>query len=447
MRILVVEDDAAVLSGLVEILEENGHDTSAAVSADDALKRDLSAVDLLLTDLVLPGSNGLELLAEARKRRPSIAVILMTGNASIPTAVEAMKRGALTYLTKPFDPEELLIHVRELAETLKLREQALRGGRGGLVGSSPRMRTVYREIDSAAASDAPVLITGETGTGKELAAHAIHEASARRRGPFVAVNVGAIPRELAESELFGHEAGAFTGAGRKKAGRFALASGGTLFLDEINSLPLDLQPKLLRAIETREIWPLGAERCLNVDIRVIAASNQNLPDRVRRGDFREDLFFRLNVLPVGMPSVSEHPEDIPAICRSLLDRMQAPGESLEISAGALALLLRCEWPGNVRQISNVLERARAQKGTGPRGRIVFDEGDLDVSPPDRDAKVLPFRQARQRAADEWARRRIQATLHECEGNISETARRLRINRNALFRLIKRLGIQRKSVSP
>jgi DNA-binding NtrC family response regulator len=257
MRTLVVEDDPAVVDALRDSFQNSSLNIDYATNGESALKK-ISDIDLLVTDLRLPGMNGTELFNEARRRKPEIEVVIMTAYGTIPSAVEAMRRGARAYLTKPFDPEELIIHIRTIQETLKLREMAFRFSRGDLIGSSLLMQKVYQEIDLAASSDSSVLITGETGTGKELAACAIHDLSLRKNGPFIAVNMGALPKDLVDSELFGRERGAFTGADARKRGRFALANGGTLFLDELTSLPLDLQPKLLRAIETKEIRSLGA---------------------------------------------------------------------------------------------------------------------------------------------------------------------------------------------
>ena len=255
----------------------------------------------------------MELLREARKKRPDLEVIVMTAYGTIPSVIEAMKLGARAYLTKPFKADELLLHLRNIEEVIQLRSVASRAGRGGLVGSSAPMRRVYTEIDIGAASDAPILITGETGSGKDLAANAVHELSSQRNAAFMAVNLGAIPHELAEDELFGHEKGAFTGAHARKKGRFALAEGGTLFLDEIDSLPLELQPKLLHAIESNEIWLLGSERKHKMNVRIIAATNADIEKLVREGRFREDLFYRLNVLRIAMPPLREHVQDIPQI--------------------------------------------------------------------------------------------------------------------------------------
>lgn len=443
LRILLAEDDPAVRFGLVDLLRTEGHEVTEAGDGAEALAARPEDHDVLITDVLMPGMDGIELMREALRRSPQIFVIIITGHGSIPHAVDAIKSGAWMYLTKPFEPAELFAGLSKIADTLRLRERAQRAGRGDLVGTSPAMRAVYKAIDAAATVKAPVLITGETGTGKELAARAVHEQSERRRGPFIAVNLGAIPRELAESELFGHEAGAFTGADRKRRGCFALARGGTLFLDEINSLPLDLQPKLLRALESGEIWPLGAEKVEQTDCRIIAASNADLEARVAAGEFRQDLFFRLNVITLKMPPLREHPDDIPNIAHELLARLSAGAASdTTLAPDALAALVTFPWPGNVRQLANVIETGRVMAlSENPPARAI-EARHLPIRAGGAQAyDGLPFRKARNQAADDWARARIAAALAETEGNVSAAARMLQINRTALCRLMARFGIR------
>ncbi len=441
MNVLIVEDDKPLSSGLVEIVKRSGRHVDCVTDGEQALAQ-LERVDVLVTDLRLPGMDGISLLQEIRKRQKYPEIIVMTAYGTIPSAVEAMKLGARAYLLKPFDPEELLLHLNEVEELLRLREASTRAGRGELIGSSEAMQRVYREIDMASASNASVLISGETGTGKELAARAIHDLSPYVQSSFVAVNLGALPRDLVESELFGYEKGAFTNAQIKKKGRFLLAHEGTLFLDEIDSLPFELQPKLLRALETKEIWPLGAERPEKVDARILAATNTELEKLIEKGQFREDLYYRLNVLHVRMPSIKEHPEDIPQIVHVLLERMnqESPNGKVDISPGALAQLMTMEWRGNVREMLNVLERAKARYGNLIQGGIKLDVEHLDPNPevfPD-----LPFKKAKNAASEEWAKRAIRGALVRSEGNVSRAAKLLRMNKNSLFRLIKKYDIHR-----
>ncbi|MDH3445038.1 MAG: sigma-54 dependent transcriptional regulator [Deltaproteobacteria bacterium] len=441
MRTLVVDDDAAVVGALREAFQESGLDIDYATDGESALKK-ISEVDLLVTDLRLPGMDGTELFQQARRRKPGIEVVIMTAYGTIPSAVEAIRRGARAYLTKPFDPEELISHIRNVEETLKLRAIAFHVSRGELVGSSLLMQKVYEEIDLAATSDSPVLITGETGTGKELAARAIHDLSPRKKGPFIAVNMGALPRELAESELFGREKGAFTGADVRKRGRFALAEGGTLFLDELSSLPLEMQPKLLRAIETKEIWSLGAEKPEQVQVRFVAATNSDIDAMIREGNFREDLYYRLNMHRILMPPLRNHPEDIPTIARSLVDRHKMDDRSAghgatEISGEALAAIVSRPWPGNVRELANVLGKAVLRSKTMGATRIEAEH--LDPEPDSFPS--LSFKGAKDKAAEEWSKRTIRTALAMTEGNVSKAAVLLKMNQNALFRLIKKYGLK------
>jgi DNA-binding NtrC family response regulator len=440
MRTLVVEDDAAVVEALRESFRDSGLDIDYATDGESALKK-IPEVNLLVTDLRLPGMEGTELLKEARRRKPEIEVVIMTAYGSIPSAVEAMRQGARAYLTKPFDPEELIFHIRTVEETLKLREMAFRFSRGELLGSSLLMQKVYQEIDLAAASDSPVLITGETGTGKELAARAIHDLSTQKKGPFIAVNMGALPKELVESELFGHEKGAFTGADARKRGRFALAERGTLFLDELTSLPLELQPKLLRAIETKEIWTLGAEKPEKVQVRPIAATNANIDAMISEGTFRADLYYRLNIHRIFMPPLRDHPEDIPIIARRLVERTNTDDKTgvraTEISGGALAALVSRPWPGNVRELANVLGKAVLRSKTLGASRIEAEH--LDPEP--GSFPLLSFKEAKDKAAEEWSKGAIRTALALTDGNVSKAAVLLKMNQNALFRLIKKYNLR------
>lgn len=441
MKILIAEDDKAFLTGLVGILKETGHEIGTAGGTDAALAR-LEGVDLLITDVRLPGAGGLTLIVEAKRIRPLVEIIVMTGHGTIRNAVEAMKLGARAYLTKPFEVDEILAHVREVGKLVHLRAAAAGSGRGGLVGSSDAMRRVYTAIDMAAASVASVLISGPTGSGKELAARAVHDASDRAAGPFVAVNLGALPRDLVESELFGAEAGAYTGQKGRRRGRFAVAHRGTLFLDEINSMPLDLQSKLLRSIETRTIWPLGAEKAETIDVRIIAATNDHLERLVAAKTFREDLFYRLHVLTVEMPALDDHLEDIPLIVRALLERKAAGSDSpsTQISGPALGALFQRNWPGNIRELDNVLERAVSRARLDSPEKITIFPTHLEVGSP-MDAKKFPFKRAKALAADEWSKRTLREAFAHANGNISLAARNLDMSRTALMSLIKKYGLK------
>lgn len=444
MRILLVDDDRAFRAALAANLAELPHEVRECGDADEALAL-APGFDLLVTDVRLPGMSGVELLAAARRTRPALEVVMMTGHATIDLAVRATREGARAFLEKPFAFEDLLVHVREVEKVVRLREAAGRAGRGALVGASAAMRAVYDAVDAAAGSEANVLVTGPTGSGKEAAAEAVHHGSGRARGPFVAVNVGALPRDLVESELFGALPGAYTGIRDRRMGRFELAAGGTLFLDEINSLPLDIQPKLLRAIEAREVWPLGAQRPVPCDARIVAASNQPLENLVREGMFREDLYYRLHVLEIRLPALADHPADIPAIADRLLEGMAA-GRPVSLSADALAALMVRDWPGNVRELRNALERAVARKSASTdrartRSRDAADVALLltaaDLGTPSASALDVPYRVGRLRAAEEWSRNAVRSALFETRGNISEAARRLQMSRTSLMALLKK----------
>ena len=438
MRVLLVDDDEALRTALADLLAQGGHRVQPAESGRAALGG-LADADVLVTDLRMPGMDGLDLVREARRRRSDIEVIVMTGFGTVPTALTAMRLGARAYLTKPFEPEELLLHLREVDKLVRLRAHAA-AGRGALLGASEAMRRCYAELDLAAGSDAPALISGETGSGKELAARALHDGSPRANRAFVAVNCGALPRDLVEGELFGHEAGAFTGAQQRRRGRFVLADRGTLFLDEIDSLPLELQPKLLRALEAGEVWPLGAEKPDRVDVRVIAATNTRLEAQVEAGRFRQDLFYRLAVMRIAMPPLREHPEDIPQLVRAWAS---APGQERPwtVSPATLAELVARPWPGNVRELKHAVERARlrAQAATPPDAVVLVEPRHLDTT--SGGLPRVPFKQARERAADAWAERTIRAALEASGGNVTQAARQLQMARTALIRLVDRYGLK------
>ena len=361
-RVLVVDDDRSVATVLTALLQQRGHEAVGVSSAAAALAAlDESPFDVVLTDLRMPGMDGMGLLAAVRARWPSLPVILLTAHGTVAAAVEAMKQGATDFLLKPFEREDV-IHTIDTA-VIRARH---RDGEAPeiarpvdeLVGEAPAMVELKATLARLANHGTTVLLLGDSGTGKELAAHAIHQGGSRRDGPFVVVNCAALPENLLESELFGHEKGAFTGASAKKPGRVALADGGTLFLDEIGDLPLAMQAKVLRVIQEREITPVGSTRVEKVDVRFVAATHRDLAAMVRDGTFREDLFFRLNVVPVRMPTLAERRADVPMLARRFLSSLAAregiPCPGLDAD-GALALE-RAPWPGNVRQLLSFVER-------------------------------------------------------------------------------------------
>jgi len=375
-RILVVDNDREMVNLLQAHLTGHGWAVAGAASGADALAAlEREDYDVVLTDLVMDGVDGLALLRAAQQREPAPRVVLMTAFGSLETAIEAIRHGAYDYLTKPFKLEQAALAVRRAIDDRRLREenrrlkQAVeqRFGFDSIIGRSPALRRVFEQVRAVAESDAAVLLIGESGTGKELVARAIHHNSARRDGPFVAVNCAAIPETLLESELFGHEKGAFTGADRKRRGLFAEASGGTIFLDEIGDIALSLQAKLLRVLQDKAVRPVGGSQEVQLDLRVVSATNRDLAARVAEGQFREDLYYRLAVIPVRLPSLRERPEDIPLLAAHFLKRAAAslrkPLESYDDEA--MDWLLQHRWPGNVRELENVVERA-ATLARGPR---------------------------------------------------------------------------------
>jgi DNA-binding NtrC family response regulator len=428
-RVAVVEDETAVRDLLEEVLRGAGYDVvgfSNGVAALEGLLHDEDA-DLVISDLRMPGIGGEELLAKLRSVRPELNVVVITAFGSIESAIELVKAGAYDYLTKPFGSDELLLTVQRAMQESRLRREVSRLARGdggvpGLVGGSRAMREVASLVMRIAPSPLPVLITGESGTGKELVAQALHRASGR--GPLVAVNCAALPLDLLESELFGHERGAFSGAVKDKAGLFEAADGGTLFLDEIGDLPLPLQPKLLRALESGEIRRLGTTTSQLVNTRVLAATNKNLEEEARAGRFREDLFWRLNVLTIRVPPLRERLADIP-----LLVEYFAGG--CRVSAEALARLTANPWPGNVRELRNTIERALALRAGEaievtdlPSGPGVTAEGLLAGSA----QKDLPLR--------ELERSYILMVLERAGGNKSRAAEILGLDRKTLYRKLE-----------
>ncbi|HTL28290.1 MAG TPA: sigma-54 dependent transcriptional regulator [Tepidisphaeraceae bacterium] len=367
-RILVVDDQEMMRDSLATTLVREGHEVVAAGDGTAAVTRLSSGTrfDLLITDLKMPKMTGLELLAEAKKLRPEMPVVLMTAFATVNTAVEAMKLGAYDYIQKPFDGDEIkllvdrtLEHNRLIRENLALRSMTEIASPKPLVGSSEAMNEVKQKIELVAKSAATVLIRGESGTGKEVVARAIHMASERRERPMLAVNCAALSENLLESELFGHEKGAFTGADRMRRGRFELADGGTLLLDEISEIAAGLQAKLLRVLQESQFERVGSSLTQQVDVRVVATTNRDLESAVAEGKFRRDLFYRLNVVPIELPSLRARTEDIPELARHFLHQIAKRENSAfrHIESEAVRLLQRYNWPGNVRELQNIIERA------------------------------------------------------------------------------------------
>jgi DNA-binding NtrC family response regulator len=437
-HVLIVDNEREMVKVVQRHLEGEGFvvtPTTTGADAIAALARD--EFHVILTDLVMDDVDGLAVLREAQRLQPGARVILMTAFASLETAIAAMRQGAYDYLSKPFKMGEVTIAVRRALEDRRLREENRRlrdevdrrYAVTSLLGESHAMRPVFEQIAAVAGSDATVLLIGESGTGKELAARAIHWNGSRRAGPFVAVNCAAIPDTLLESELFGHEKGAFTGAQRKRRGLFAEASGGTLFLDEIADMSLALQAKLLRALQDKTVRPVGGNEEIRLDVRVVSATNRDLPALVREGTFREDLYYRLAVIPIRLPSLRERTEDIPLLAQHFLER--AAGTLGRRFAGfteeALAWLTRQRWPGNVRQLENVVERA-ATLAKGPSITAADLSTDF-VSPVGSGAPLRPTLQ-------EVEHQYIERVLAETKGDKSAAARILGVSVRTLQRMFR-----------
>ncbi|WP_394833531.1 sigma-54 dependent transcriptional regulator [Pendulispora rubella] len=454
-RILVVEDEPIIRGEIHRLLARHGHDVSEAGSvAEVAREGDLDAFDLVITDLRLPGALGTDLI----ERAGATPVLVMTSYATVKSAVEAMKMGAADYVAKPFNHDELLMLVDRLLAQGRLRRQvaALRSDVersfpvSGMIGRSPGMQDVFARITKVAPTDATVLIRGESGTGKELVARAIHECSPRCDAPIVAVNCAAIPEGLIESELFGHEKGAFTGAAGTHTGLVEAAAGGTLFLDEIGELPAAAQARLLRALQEGEVRRVGATRTRRIDVRVIAATHRDLPQMVQAGQFRQDLYFRLRVVDILLPPLRDRGEDIDDLAQHLLEQaMRRLGKSgLSFTAPSLTAIHDYHWPGNVRELDNAIERAVILCDTGritPELLALDEPGTFPVegTSPSDDASREPDESA-VRPGGETLEDYFRRFVLEHQDGMSETelARRLGISRKALWERRARLGIPR-----
>jgi nitrogen regulation protein NR(I) len=449
-RVLVVDDEANMRRVLSALVRREGFETVEAANGVAALEiLDEEKVDAVLTDLKMPQMNGIELLAEVRRRRVGIPVILLTAHGTIGSAVEALKRGAFDFLTKPFEPDEIRQVVAKAVATRKLEEAETHIEPDEdpdrlLLGRSPALRAVKQVIERVAPTTATVLIGGESGTGKELVARSLHLHSGRHEQPFVKVNCAAIPEGLIESELFGHEKGAFTGASVRKPGRFELADGGTLFLDEIGEMPLPAQPKLLRAIQEGRFYRVGGTGTISVDVRIVAATNRDLEEEVRTGRFREDLFYRLNVVPVTLPTLSERREDVPSLAefflRRVVERLGVGARAL--SAEALSTLARHDWPGNIRQLENTIERA-ALLSDGPS--IEVDDLPAEIARPCEEL-TDPGASLRERvrsATRRIEREAIVEALAATQGNVTRAAEQLGLSRRGLQLKMKELAIPRE----
>ncbi|MFQ6113298.1 MAG: sigma-54-dependent transcriptional regulator [bacterium] len=442
--ILIIDDEPKMCKVLKFALEPEGYAVTTAENAETGLEKFAEKFfDLVVTDLKMPGKDGLFVLENVKKQSPQTEVIMMTAYATAQNAVEAMKKGAYDYLIKPFEMDELKLKVKHIIEKRRLAEENVQLKRElkdkysleNMVGQSGVMQEVYKMVEKVAPTDATVLIHGESGTGKELVAQAIHHLSHRASEPFIAVNCGALPESLLESELFGHEKGAFTGADKMKVGRFELANGGTIFLDEIGDISPSTQIKLLRVLQNHQIERLGGTKTIQIKARTIAATNRDLEEALKSGSFREDLYYRINVFPIYLPPLRERKEDIPALVSHFLKKFGEQENAIE--GPALEPLMRYHWPGNVRELENVVERALIMSGTGvvreqdlPQHirSVSVSRGRTSIEIPDEGVSLEVVEQ-----------NLIKNALDKAGGNKTKAAKLLGITRRKLYSMMERLG--------
>ena len=445
MNLLIVDDEPTIRETCADVAEQSGMKAISVATAEEALEvLEHAAVDIVLTDLMLQNTSGLDLLRRVRDTHPTVPVIVLTQYGTIDSAVAATRLGAIDYVTKPFRVEELRARLERAARAVELQQEnqllreqlRTRPGFGGIIGVSERMQRVYKVIQKVSQHEYPVLILGESGTGKELVARSIHFSGVRKEHAFAPVDCSALVPTLIESELFGHVKGAFTGAQHGKQGLLEAAHGGTLFLDEIGDMPVDLQAKLLRALQEHEVKPVGSNERRRIDVRIIAATNRDLEAAIRNGTFRQDLYFRLNVVQIKMPMLRERKSDIPLLVTAFLDKFSDPQRPVRtISEDAMRRLIAYDWPGNVRELENAIERAVAL-GSGP----IVHVGDLPSNlqyptserVPEKD-ELLPL--------EELERRAILRTLRETAGDKLAAARILGIGKTTLYRKLKQYHME------
>ena len=453
--ILVVEDERAIQFALSGLLRREGYDVEMASSGDEAIaKLEEGRFDLVLTDLALgTGPSGMDVLRAAKERQAETVVVMITAHGSEKIAVEAMKGGAEDYVPKPFDNDEIRLVVRRALERTRLeRENRLlldqvqrQYGFDNLIGSGPGMRKVFETVQKVAETDLTVLIRGESGTGKELVAQSLHNRSSRKNRPFVAVNCAAISSQLVESELFGHEKGAFTGADARREGRFEAANGGTIFLDEIGDMAMETQAKVLRVLQERSFERVGGTKSIQVDVRVLAATHRDLEDEVRKGNFREDLYYRLKVIELLLPPLRERREDIPALAARFLEQVteRLGLEKRQMGESGLAQLSRYAWPGNVRELQNVLESAAvlASGASIEAADLRIAESPASAELASHDDAGLAFGTAKKRAVETFEKAFLLRALRKHDGNISRAAESIGMVRQSLQQKIRELGLR------
>jgi two-component system, NtrC family, response regulator HydG len=445
MQVMVVDDEENICEALAAWFQKDGYGVDTAGSGHEALKiTKQKPCDVYFVDIKMPGMDGLELLARLKERQPDVDVIMITAHGSIRTAVEAMKRGACDYLCKPFDPDQLSLLMERLItnkalrdENIALREQLAQRQEAvfdGFVAQSETMQEVFSIIEDVAPSSAPVLITGETGVGKELIAHTIHTHSEQSFGPFVAINCGALSETLLESELFGHEIGAFTGAAKARRGRLELANNGTLFLDEVGEISTKMQVALLRVLEEKKFERLGGSRAIETNFRLISATHRDLPQLIKENQFREDFFYRINVITLPVAPLRERLEDVPVLADHFLERyVHETGKPMEgFTQRALGMLMSYSWPGNVRELRNVIERAVVIA----RGRMIGANELTFLNAPGAECQLGTL------TLKEVEISHLRAALESCNWNISRAAKQLGIDRSTLNRKMKRYHLTR-----
>jgi len=452
-RILIVDDDKAFIVATVALLKDEGYDITTATSGLDARKHiDERKFDLILSDLVMTGLNGIELLQYIKRKMPDATVMMVTGFGSVQTAVEAMRYGAYDYLTKPCHNEELLIKVRRAIQERNKTEEIERlrdllestANFSNIITRNAKMKQVFKLVRQVAGTDVTVLVLGETGTGKELIAKAIHLNSPRKEKPFVVVQCSAIPESLMESELFGHERGAFTGAARQRMGKFEEADGGTIFLDEIADVPLDIQTKLLRILQDKQVARLGSNTMITTDVRIIAATNRDLEVMATQGKFREDLLYRLNVFPITLPPLRERLDDLPLLAEYFLQKHQvlAVRPITEIAPSVIHAMMNYSWKGNVREVENLIKRALIKAEGTAITSIELPSLAGTVEPTNNEASEtvtttsIPYKKYLDQITRDAEQKYLVRILKECKGNLNQVARMMEIDRKTVYRKIE-----------
>jgi len=447
-KILIVDDELNMRLVLTAMLKKEGYEIASAADGNEALSILKSGpIDVVITDLKMPNVDGMELLNHMNDKHPAIPVIIITAHGTVATAVEALKKGALDYITKPFDLDELKNVISKAMKTRTLKENELflpseDIERAGIIGTSKSIKDIFEAIKRVAPTTTTILITGETGTGKELVADAIHYNSPRKKNPLIKINCAAIAKTLMESELFGHEKGAYTGAAVTKPGKFELAHKGTLFLDEVSEIPRDMQVKLLRVLQEQEFERVGGLRTIKVDVRIIAATNQNLLQQVQAGNFREDLYYRLNVFPIEVPPLRSRKEDILPLTDYFLEKFNKKlAVSVNIEQEVKEMFLRHDWPGNIRELENLIERMilLAQNDTVTMRELPeeFKAAVNKIAAAPLETSKKPFKNYMRDHVENVEKQMILKTLEEADGNVTKAAKQLGLSRKGLqLKMIK-----------